>query len=302
MKKMIFFIAVFTFIAGKAAISQTLDTDTIIRLNGKNVQIKESDEKLKVKVFEVREENDTIYSSQVFEGVYKNGVSKVRRFNNDIAIPFTKKWRQQVSNPHWSGFGIGFANLTDGSLRMNSAEGMDVRSGKSFQFTLNLYDHAFQISRLGWAIVTGFGFRWDVYRFDGNIRMEEISGITQIIPAPKNVHYTTSRLKMTRFTIPLLLEWQRDGHCKKKFFASAGIVLGAKIYSNSVIKYRDENNHKQKEVLGKDMNLHPITMDILAQVGYRSVGLYAMYSPFSLFEKNKGPKAYPMALGLMWYF
>lgn len=301
MKKVIFLIVVcFPFIM-KGREIQSLPTDTIIRVANKHIQVKESDERLKVKVFEVVEEEDTVYNEQVFEGVYKNGTSRERRFHNSFTITLPK-WRQRVSDPHWSGFGMGFANLTDGSLRMNSGEGIDVKSGKSFQFNWNLYDHSFQISRLGWAVVTGLGFRWDVYRFDGNVRLQEIEGITRVLPAPQGIYYSTSRLKMTRLTIPLLLEWQRDLRHHKPFFISAGIVGGAKIYSNSVIKYRDERGHKQKDVLGKDLNLRPITMDILAQVGYRSLGIYAMYSPISLFEKNKGPKVCPVSIGVMWYF
>lgn len=301
MRKLMLFIATLLPLGAVASEVQLLPADTTIRVDGKHIVIKESDDRLKVKVFEVVEENDTVYNEQTFEGIYKNGVSHERRFRNSITIPLPK-WRQKLSDPHWAGFGIGFANLTDGSLRLNSADGIDVRSGKSFQFNLNLIDHAFQISRTGWGVVTGVGFRWDVYRFDGNIRLQEVDGITQVLSAPDDIYYSTSRLKMTRLTIPLLLEWQKSLRHHSCFFLSGGIVAGAKIYSNSVVKYRDENGHKQKNVLGKDLNLRPITMDILLQAGYGSFGLYAMYSPFSLFEKDKGPKTCPIAIGAMIYF
>lgn len=301
MKKWILFIATLLPLGAGAKEIKVLPADTIIRINDRQIIVKETDDRLKVKVFEVTEDNDTIYNEQLFEGVYKNGVSHERRFRNSITIPLPK-WKQSLSDPHWAGFGMGFASVTDGSLRMNSADGIDLRGGKSFQFNLNLFDHAFQISRQGWGIVTGLGFRWDVYRFDGNVSLQEVNGVTQVLPAPEDIHYNTTRLKMTRLTIPLLVEWQKRRGRNSCFFVSGGIVAGAKIYSNSVIKYRDTEGRKQKDVLGKDLNLHPVTLDFLLQAGYKSFGLYAMYSPISLFEKDKGPKMCPMAIGAMIYF
>lgn len=41
-----------------------------------------------------------------------------------------------------------------------------------------------------------------------------------------------------------------------------------------------------------------ITMDFLFQAGVGCIGFYAKYSPFGLFEKDKGPKVHPVSLGL----
>lgn len=300
MKKGFFSFALFLPYFAQAAGVEPLAEDTVFRFGDKRIQVVESAERLKVKVFEVTESQDTLYSEKVFEGVYRNGTSQERRYRNSLTIPLPG-WTKRVSDPHWAGFGVGFASLTDGSLRINSAPGLDLRSGKSFQFSLNLFDYALPVSRRGWALVSGLGFRWDVYRFDGNVSLQEIEGITIPVAAPPGYYWSTSRLKMTRITVPLLLEWQKDAR-DDSFFISAGVIAGAKIYSNSVVKYRDRNDRKRKRVLGKDLNLRPVTLDILAQIGWHSFGIYAMYSPFSLFEKDKGPEAMPMAIGAMLYF
>lgn len=99
---------------------------------------------------------------KVREGIYKNGTSQERRYRNSLTIPLPG-WTRRKYDPHWAGFGIGFANLGGGSLRPNSVCGLDLRSGKSFQFNPNLFDYALTVSRRGWGVVSGPGFRWDVY-------------------------------------------------------------------------------------------------------------------------------------------
>lgn len=289
MKKVLFFMIAFMAVACLVK-ATPLSPDTIIHIDGKHVKIKEANDRMTVKVFEVSLNSDTIYRDQVFEGVYKDGKSSERRFSKGLYIPVPRFNR--VSNPHWAGFSMGFAGLNKGNI--------DLKSGKSFEFMLNFYEHAFQISRRGWAIVTGAGFRWNTYRLDDNTRFEKVNGITQLLPAPTDIEYKTSRLKVVHFTIPLLLEWQKKAGGKRLFF-SGGVVAGAKIYSNSVIKYYNMHG-KQKDVLGKDLNLRPVTCDILAQAGYGCIGLYAKYSPLSLFEKGRGPELYPMSAGIMLHF
>ena len=50
--------------------------------------------------------------------------------------------------------------------------------------------------------------------------------------------------------------------------------------------------------MDRGMNLRPVTMDFLFQAGVGCIGFYAKYSPFGLFEKDKGPKVHPVSLGV----
>lgn len=50
--------------------------------------------------------------------------------------------------------------------------------------------------------------------------------------------------------------------------------------------------------MDRGMNLRPVTMDFLFQAGVGCIGFYAKYSPFGLFEKDKGPKVHPVSHGL----
>ena len=69
------------------------------------------------------------------------------------------------------------------------------------------------------------------------------------------------------------------------------------------LKYRKvqrtpQTGEKRKKKMDRGMNLRPVTMDFLFQAGVGCIGFYAKYSPFGLFEKDKGPKVHPVSLGL----
>ena len=68
--------------------------------------------------------------------------------------------------------------------------------------------------------------------------------------------------------------------------------------SSSKIVYHDADGEKRKKKMDRGMNLRPVTMDFLFQAGVGCIGFYAKYSPFGLFEKDKGPKVHPVSLGL----
>ena len=75
-----------------------------------------------------------------------------------------------------------------------------------------------------------------------------------------------------------------------------------KTASSSRIHYINENNKKQKEKVDSGMNLRPGTMDVLVQAGSNDIGVFARYSPISIFEKDKGLELYPFTVGVMLYF
>ena len=104
---------------------------------------------------------------------------------------------------------------------------------------------------------------------------------------------------MTSLTIPVLLEWQtpKKRH-KPRFFVSGGVVGVIKTTSSSKVVYDDERGKTRKQKMDGGMNLRPVTMDFLFQAGVGCIGFYAKYSPFGLFEKDKGPKVHPVSLGL----
>src|SRR5699024_4135069 len=62
-------------------------------------------------------------------------------------------------------------------------------------------------------------------------------------------------------------------------------------YRYTRIWWNDDNGRKQKTKFPGDLNIRPVTLDILAQGGVNDFGFFVSYSPFSLFRNNKGPEA-----------
>lgn len=276
-----------------------LSPDTTIVIDGKHIEIIDG-ERMKVRVYEEKTDGETVEDELVFEGHYRDGQSyEKRKYANSISIPIPKPQSNRGFDPHWAGFGLGFANFADGSLHINDVKGVFLNSGKSWEINLNFYEHHFRLSRrYGWGLVTGMGIRWDRYHLDGNEHFIREDGKTQLLPAPEGITYKTSQLNITSLTFPLLVEWQNLRRWNSDFFVSAGIVGVVKTASSSRVKYRDENNKKRKDKLGEGLYLRPVNMDFLLQMGYDWIGIYMKYSPFDLFESGRGPKVHPVSVGL----
>lgn len=278
--------------------AMTTPTDTTIRIDNKRLEIKDVEDRLKVRVYELNDQGDKIDDELIFEGHYKDGKSyEKRRHIRSINIPLPT-WDKDF-DAHWAGFGMGFANFADGSFNINDINGVSLRSENSLEYNLNFLEKSFPFSKYNWAIVTGAGLRWSRYRLNTNSYFKEnADGITILQPAPEGTIYSKSKLNITSLTIPVLLEWQsRKIHGDRLFF-SAGIVGVVKTISSSKVEFRDENNKKRKDKMDRGMNIRPVTMDFLIQGGYDWIGFYLKYSPVGLFEGGKGPKIHPVSVGL----
>lgn len=299
MKKIVWILAMCLPMWGLMATGvEPMSSDTIIQIEKRRIEVKENGDRLKVKVYEMTEDGDSVNSEMIFEGHYRDGQSYERRKHvKSITIPLPT-WNKKF-DPHWSGFGMGFANFA-GSGGVNDVDGVSLKSGSSLEYNLNFMEFNFPFSRYRWAVVTGAGIRWSRYRLDTNDYFKEENGITSLIPAPAGITYKASKLNITSLTIPLLLEWQSPklNHKSPRFYFSGGVVGVVKTISSSKVVYYDANGKKQKEKMDRGMNIRPVTLDFLLQAGVGCFGFYGKYSPVGLFEKGKGPKVHPVSIGL----
>lgn len=281
---------------------ETMVPDTVIQVGEKRIEVIDNDDRLKVRVYEERENEGIIEEEMVFEGHYRNGRSyENRRRANAIVIPLPN-WKRSFDG-HWAGFGLGFATVGDSKLNFNNVNGISLNSEKSFEINFNLLERTLRLGkRSNFALVTGLGIRWDRYRLKGNEYFKEVDGTTQILPAPEGTDYYFSRLNVTSLTVPLLLEYQTSRRRGRDFFLSAGVVGVVKTASSSRVKYYDATGGKHKEKMGSGMNLRPVTLDLLVQAGFEWFGIYVKYSPFGLFEHNAGPDVHPASVGMMVHF
>ncbi|MDR3142686.1 MAG: PorT family protein [Tannerellaceae bacterium] len=295
MKKVLLLITALGFLPGLGTAVEPAQPDTTIIAGEKRIEIRQNDDRMKVRVYEITGDGRKTDDEMVFEGHYRDGKSYERR-QRSINIPLPS-WNKHFDG-HWDGFGMGFAGFADEGLRLNDIDGVSLRSEQSLEYNFNVLETSIPLSKRGhWAAVTGAGMRWSRYRLDGNRYFKETDGITSLHNAPEGIHYSASKLNITSLAIPLLLEWQ-GRHSRHDFFVTAGVAGVVKTASSSRVVYRDEAGKKRKDKMDGGMNIRPVTMDFLFQAGCDWLGVYVKYSPMGLFEAGKGPEVHPVSIGL----
>lgn len=206
------------------------------------------------------------------------------------------KKKRKYLRPHWTGFGMSFMNYSDNDIPHG-----DLKLSHSYAFSLNLIEYSILIKNSNWLFVSGMGFDWFRYHFDDNAALTKVDGITSFQPAPEGINYKSSKLLSYYITIPLLMEYQLPVN-KRSVYISGGVVGFIKYYSKSQVKYYDENGKKRKQNMGRDLNIRPIDLKLRLQIGIGDFSAFAYYSPFSMFEKDKGPDLKTINVGLMMGF
>jgi len=286
--------------------AENLPSDTTFQYNRKFVKVEEDSDRIKVKVFEKNELNDTVPYKQLYEGIFSDEksyekwtVQEVFDFN----VPFLRKKKRNTMkmDPHIDGIGIGFANIADKSLNMTEVNGVSV-SASSFEWFFNLSGGILPIYRNNLGISAGAGMSWLNLRLDKNTHFVNNNGVTGVYPAPDDINYSLSRLMLVRINIPLMLEWQPTIAGNHKTFLSAGVVGGVKTFSSSKVKYKNTEGKSVTVVEERGLNTRPLYLDYMVQAGYDDLCIYAKYSPLSIFQSNKGPDVRAVSLGIMLCF
>jgi hypothetical protein len=200
---------------------------------------------------------------------------------------------------HWSGFYWGINNFLNSEYKMALPAGgefMDLNTGRSWNFNINMFEKSFGFGTDRIGLVTGLGFGFNNYHFDRNNNVMDSAGSTY------EKYYgdklDKSKLSSTYLNVPLLLEFQFPNADKDdRAYISVGVIGGVKIGSRTKVEYRG-----QKDKVKGDFNLAPIRYAFTARVGYKDLGVYANYYPVQLFKSGNSPELYPFDLGLAFTF
>jgi hypothetical protein len=275
---------------------------TRIRIGNKGIEIIEKNGKTSIDTKDLKDQIQKGKEEEELNNKYgdfeknddsSNGIDEM--IQDKMDEKFGKKHHNHFE-PHWAGFGMGFNSYatSSGSTSMTGANSyLSLVPQKSYDVVLNIWELGLPVSQ-NLGFVTGVGFNWNHYRFDGNNNIQkDANGIIISKPAPEGISYDVSRLRTTYLNIPLMIEYQGN-ISNHKAYASVGGQVGFLLGQKTTIEYNDTENksHSSK-------NLTPITYGLTARIGYRFLNLYANYNLSPLFEKNKGPEVYPFSVGLM---
>ena len=259
-------------------------------------------------VFIVEENGDTVKivlgarGISIVEG--ENG-TEVKVIEMDDLPEKSPRRKSKRFRPHYAGLEVGLNNFVTSDFSMvlpQEDRYMDLNTGKSWNWNINIIDYGFGLGTDKVGIVSGLGFEFINYNFEGqnSIRKDPDTGeIVEYVPDYAG-NITKSKMNMTYLTAPLLLEFQIPAPHKRIYF-SAGVVGGLKLWSNTKMKYT-VSGEKSKEKAKGDYNLSPLRWGLTARVGYRALGFYATYYMTPLFKPGLGPELYPFNIGLAFSF
>lgn len=228
--------------------------------------------------------------------------------NDDKWSSGRKSWRNSGGfKGHLDAVELGYNGLLnkDHEMSLTGPDAFMSLNGSPLK-SLNLNLNALQVSRKiagdYFGIVTSLRMEFYNYVFDNNasIRKDE-SGI--IVPRQYTQELDKSKLVVTYFSIPLLLEFQFPAALshKKRMWMAAGVIGSIKLGSHTKVKYREDGD-RRKDKSRDDFNINVLRYSLTARAGYSGFYVYGNYSPVQFFEKNKGPELYPFSVGIGLHF
>jgi hypothetical protein len=233
--------------------------------------------------------------------VEKDGKTDITIFDRTKPGPhITKNKRPVPFKGNWRGLELGLNNYVNNNFSTSLGpedDFMELRNARSFNVNLNILQYNFALSDNNIGFVSGLGLEYNNYRFSNDLTITKEN--REIVP----VDYSGVNLNKTRFravylNVPLLLEFQTKHPSRnRRAYFSAGVIGGVNIGSNTKVVYRD-NSGRGKEKVKDDFYLSPFRYGLSFRTGFRALNLYANYYPTSLFQSNKGPELYPVAVGL----
>lgn len=231
------------------------------------------------------------YEEKEFFQDEENGRDKRRRSRNRFT-------------PHWSAMEFGLNNYvtSDYSFTLPSEDNfMDLNTGKSFNFNINFAQLGIGLTR-HFGLVTGVGFEFNSYYFDGNnnIEKDDDGVIVEYDASLDGITLEKSKFTTSYFVVPILIEAQIPVSRGNAINIAAGVIGGAKVGSKTKLVYFDGGKEKIKEK--DDYSLNVFRYGPTVRLGYESFQIYATYYMNGLFQDGKGPELYPLQVGVAFAF
>ena len=235
----------------------------------------------------------------LLEGNYGSGVNA----NFTLSKFFVQNPKKM--SPHVPIVAFGFPSLSNRNLSHIGYVSDAVLGSMSFEGGVTFYDIDIDIrisKKHGWFFFTSVGWRGQAYQSIANTAFKSVDNKTVQMPADSGINYISTTLGQFYIQIPFMVEYQRKVFGSSSVFFQAGVDLGIKCYSWSEILYRNPENKRIRETLGKGMNVNPLSLDLKAVLGFSNVAFYFRYGLIDFFRKGRGTEVIPVAFGFEFRF
>lgn len=245
-------------------------------------------------ILDVRDSVST-YFDKNFEKK-KEGKTYSDYFNLDLNNFARQKQRYKFKG-HWMGIEAGYNYYASNLSREHP---MTLDYGKSGSFAWNVFQYSVGFNSRHIGFVTGAGFLWNNYRFEDS-RMTPIAEDGKFVPTVNedpNRFYDKSKLTVSYFRIPLLIEYTNARKYWRNFHASVGAIAGVRMctWTKQLYKVQGQSGTERAKTKG-DFYVNPFRVDLVSYVGIGPLNVYFSYALTDLFLKDKGPQVTPFAFG-----
>ena len=146
------------------------------------------------------------------------------------------------------------------------------------------------------SISMGFGMTWRNYRMTGRTRFIKEGDNLVLGAYPENSEIKFSRLKVFSLTVPFMI----NQSLSRNVVLSVGPVINFNTHASLKTRYT-LNGEKVKE---KSNNIHHnrMTIDLMAKLRFRLIGVYAKYSPSDVLNTEFGPKFRSFSTGITLFY
>lgn len=206
----------------------------------------------------------------------------------DFNVPFYSK---VVTKSYGHRYKVEPGNFGMALLNVNSGN-PDFKTQRSYEVFLNLCTDDFKLSR-SVTFNYGLGFSWKNFAMTKSGMMtKDDDGNIRIGGWPEKAEPKVSKLRVFSVTFPLIL----SVNAYRGVGFSVGPVVNLNASSSIVNKYR-LNDEKQKNKY-KRAHCNLATVDVMFQLNFRDVGVYAKYSPMNIMNTDYWPEFKHWAIGL----
>lgn len=198
----------------------------------------------------------------------------------------------------WQGLDIHMNAIVDSKNNIDPLPGysfMELNYPRSLGVSWNMAQKNIHIYKNYVNLVTGFGLDWSVYGFRNNTTLRHDT--SYLAATFDTVDYKRNRLRAFYVQVPLMLEFNTSENEDRAFHIGAGVLLGYNLFDNKLKQKYELDGKDYKNIVRDDFNINPVRYGLTARVGYGDYSIFANYNVSTLFEKDAGPKMYPVQVG-----
>lgn len=219
--------------------------------------------------------------------------------NSPETNPICEK-RNFSNQTHWNGFDLTVNWLGDANgNNANISPWLEQDLGKSIGFRFNFIEKKFPISKNGTGLMTGLGYGFESYAWKKNIELRysdaTASDLLTYSYQPDN-DFQKNKLQVSKFTVPLVMEFNFGSANKPQFHMAAGMLGNWKFDMKTQQSYHNKNG--DFEVTNKtDFGIRRFSADFTASLGYGRSNFFIVVPTQSFFKSNVSSSTYNFCAG-----